>query len=250
MPQWKDTRRAGVVLLAVVLMGAAPPMAEEPAAEVPAPAVTRCDVFAPKRETMLSNHVFVAPRAGNSLLVGDLLVYPPNVSAACEHRGPQVEDGERREHVQADLFSVVDLFDPPYELGGFWWGFSGPMHRWMLGGEWSKHRCTSLPAGKFWDVIAPGNPLSELRPVPDGVVFLYTGEVGPGCKLMASPKAAPALKAVPEGVSGDGKRAALYLVMTLDELLADQERARAESKAREEEQAEWWKNHRFSGFHR
>jgi len=219
MTRWDAMVRVGA-LLAALLLGAAPPGAEDappgrssgfiseehgkprgtirrgskfPASpfriasevpEVPEPtAASRLQELlrrlsgTKRRETVLLNHVFAAPREPGRLLMGsdpDFLLYPPDVSPECEHRGP----GET--HAAPDVEFVPVAWDDARP-----WARPRPEVRSNLCGP-PIH--TSPHGGRYWDVLCPADAFTSYRRPNEGgrVEILFSGEVRPGRALMAT----------------------------------------------------------------
>jgi hypothetical protein len=163
-------------------------------------------------QTQMSNHVFAVPQEEGRVLAGsdpNFLIYPPDVSVECEHRGPCLPHGDNWTQIVHVYLFAANQEELLFGLGvGSDAGFTQ-----------SRPERSVIPKGEFWDVIAPDNVVSILNPTsptPQGVAFIYTGEVGPGLKL-ASPQPAlePALPAPPHA-SWDGGAFSLLTAPTLD----------------------------------
>jgi hypothetical protein len=193
MPAFKRLAWSLPVLMAL-LMGAAPPVQEErPTHVLELPKLLKWSEPPPReQDPMMENHLFAVPIEPGRLMAGsdpNFLIYPPDVSVECEHRGPCLSHGDNwTQIVQVDLFAAR----PEELLFGLGIGSDA-------GFTQSRPERGVLPKGEFWDVIAPGNAISgwpcQATLKPGHIHFAYTGTVGTGCKLFAAGVQAPDPKA-------------------------------------------------------
>jgi hypothetical protein len=227
MEQWKDTRFVGVALLAALLIGAGPPAEKEPGPSLLFEAEAALNWgeqrAEPEARTYLVNQLFAVPQRPGALLGGDdnFLVYPPNLSEACEHcgEGPGVgDDPELQEPSTGSLMFGLGVNSDA--------GFTGSI---VLNESWP----TEFLA--YWDSVMPSDTILLDRNVafgepvpykPGHTHFLFTGRVPQGRKLLV--KQAPARKQ-------EAPRAACAPIKPMWPLLCNAEEYRAELERQEQE---------------